>query len=107
MLRLAPFIAPEFSPCCTTCVNSCASNRLPLPDPGTYWHLGKEVKKRISGRARPFEHPELKKRKGPAYVSKGDKSSASEKRRLRNKEARKMLDSGVRPDGRRLPKKLQ
>lgn len=78
-----------------------------LPDKGTFWHLGKEVKKRVSGRARPFEHPELKKRTGPPSISKGDRSAAVDKRRLRNKEARKMLDSGVRPDKRRLPRSLR
>ena len=34
-----------------------------IPDRGTYWHLGKEVKAPISGRVRPNEHPEINKPK--------------------------------------------
>lgn len=78
-----------------------------LPDRGTYWHLGKEVKTRIRGRARPFEHPELNKPKPKQPLSKGDLQVAREKRNLQRKEARKMLDSGVRPDKKRLPRSLR
>ena len=31
-----------------------------LPDKGTYWHLGKEVKSRIRGKVKPWHHPEIK-----------------------------------------------
>lgn len=30
-----------------------------IPDRGTYWHLGQEVSY-LPGRARPYEHPEVK-----------------------------------------------
>ena len=64
-----------------------------LPDKGTYWHLGKEVKSRISGPARPFEHPELNKPKPPPRRSKGDLEVAREKRHLQAKEAQRMRAS--------------
>ena len=35
-----------------------------LPDRGTYWHMGKEVSKRVT-RARPWEHPEIHKQPPP------------------------------------------
>ena len=78
-----------------------------LPDKGTYWHLGKEVKSRVKGAFRPFEHPEINKPKPPPRKSKGDVAVEQDKRQLRRSEARKMLDSGVRPSKGRLPKKLR
>ena len=69
--------------------------------------MGKEVKSRIKGPFRPFEHPEINKPKPPPRKSKGDVSVEQEKRQLRRSEARKMLDSGVRPSKGRLPKKLR
>ena len=57
-----------------------------LPDKGTYWHLGKEVKSRIKGPARPFEHPELARPKAPPRGAKGEREGgrpggAGEKRK--------------------------
>ena len=70
-----------------------------LPDKGTYWHLGKEVKSRITGPTRPFEHPELNKPKPPPRRSKGDLEVAREKRHLQAKESQRMRAS--RPGPRR------
>ena len=78
-----------------------------LPDKGTYWHLGKEVKSRIKGPVRPFEHPELNKPKPPPRKSKGDVAIEREKQHLRRKEAAKQRASGLQPTRGRLPKKLQ
>ncbi len=78
-----------------------------LPDKGTYWHLGKEVKSLIKGPFRPFEHPELTKPEPPARKSKGDREVEREKQRLQQKELKKMRESGVHPSPRRLPRKLQ
>lgn len=36
-----------------------------LPDRGTFWHLGKEVSKPITGSSPPNEHPELHRRPPP------------------------------------------
>ena len=78
-----------------------------LPDKGTYWHLGKEVKTKISGRVRPNEHPELNKPKPPPRRSRGEVEVEREKRQLRSKEERKMRQSGVRPRANLLPRKLR
>lgn len=78
-----------------------------LPDKGTYWHLGKEVKSRIRGGVRPFEHPEINKPKPPPRKSKGDQEVEREKQRVRQKEEQKMRASGVRPTRTRLPRSLR
>ena len=78
-----------------------------LPDKGTYWHLGKEVKSRVSGPARPFEHPEINRPKPPRRKSKGEVTVEREKSRLRQQEAKKMLDSGVTPTRNRMPRSLR
>src|SRR5436309_7484752 len=43
-----------------------------IPDKGTYWHLGKEVKNMISGPVRPNEHPEINKPEPAPKPLKGD-----------------------------------
>jgi putative FmdB family regulatory protein len=43
-----------------------------IPDKGTYWHLGKEVKNLISGPVRPNEHPEINKPEPAPKPLKGD-----------------------------------
>jgi putative FmdB family regulatory protein len=68
-----------------------------IPDKGTYWHLGKEVKRPITGPARPGEHPELNKPAPPRRPSKGEIEVERDKIRLRQKEVKKMRDSGVNP----------
>ena len=78
-----------------------------LPDKGTYWHLGKEVKSRIKGPFRPWEHPEVNPPKPPPRKSKGDREAEREKQRLREKEFRKMRESRVVPSKARLPRKLR
>jgi putative FmdB family regulatory protein len=78
-----------------------------LPDKGTYWHLGKEVKSRIRGGMRPFEHPEINKPKPPPRKSKGDLEIEREKLHLRRKEEGKMRASGLRPMRDRLPRSLR
>jgi len=42
-----------------------------IPDKGTYWHMGKEVKQRAK-RMKGYEHPELAKPKAPNIPGKGD-----------------------------------
>lgn len=43
-----------------------------IPDRGTYYHLGKEVKKPITGGGRMNEHPEINKPRPKPSKSKGD-----------------------------------
>ncbi len=68
-----------------------------IPDKGTYWHLGKEVKRPITGPVRPGEHPDLAPPRRPARKSKGEVEIEREKANQRQKEEKKMRDSGVRP----------
>jgi hypothetical protein len=78
-----------------------------LPDKGTYWHLEKEVKRRVRGPFRPFEHPEINKPRPPVRPSKGDVQVQREKAAQRTKELRRMQKSGVRPAENLLPKSLR
>src|SRR5581483_1285384 len=50
-----------------------------IPDKGTYWHLGKEVKNLISGPVRPNEHPEINKPEPAPKPLKGDLIEARER----------------------------
>ena len=68
-----------------------------IPDKGTYWHLGREVKGPIRGPVRAGEHPELNKRQPRPRKSKGEIEVEREKAHVRRKEEKKMLDSGLRP----------
>ena len=53
-----------------------------IPDKGTYWHLGKEVKNLITGPVRPNEHPEINKPEPKPKQLKGDLAAERERRRL-------------------------
>ncbi|MEX2247564.1 MAG: zinc ribbon domain-containing protein [Dehalococcoidia bacterium] len=66
-----------------------------IPDRGTYYHLGKEVKTRISGKVRANEHPELTKPRPKPTKSKGELEIAREKRQLRAKEERRKRADGA------------
>ena len=78
-----------------------------LPDKGTYWHLGKEVKTRINKPVRPFEHPELNKPKPAPRKSKGDREVEREKTHLREKERQKIRKSGLKIVDAHLPRQLR
>jgi putative FmdB family regulatory protein len=65
-----------------------------IPDRGTYYHLGKEVKTPITGGVRMNEHPELVKRKPKPKKSKGELSALDDKRAARAKEAKVRRDAG-------------
>jgi putative FmdB family regulatory protein len=78
-----------------------------IPDRGTYWHLGKEVKSRISGQTRMNEHPELAKPQPRKTLSKGEKEIQRERAHHEAKdEARKRKDGAPRviDNTKRLPK---
>jgi len=49
-----------------------------IPDKGTYWHMGKEVKQRAKSMV-GHQHPELAERKPPKYISRGEGKAAQEK----------------------------
>jgi hypothetical protein len=57
-----------------------------IPDKGTYWHLGQEVKKLVTGPVRPNEHPEINKPEPSPRPLKGDVEVAKEAGRLQFKQ---------------------
>jgi len=64
-----------------------------IPDKGTYWHLGKEVRRPVTGPVRPNEHPEINKPKPPPKKSKAELETEREQRELEKKEKRKVRAS--------------
>jgi putative FmdB family regulatory protein len=57
-----------------------------IPDKGTYWHLGKEVKKRAK-RMKGYEHPELAKPKPKARPGRGEIAARQDRALLQRSEA--------------------
>jgi hypothetical protein len=53
-----------------------------IPDKGTYWHLGKEVKNLVTGPVRPNEHPEINKPEPRPRTLKGDASDQQDAARM-------------------------
>jgi len=66
-----------------------------IPDKGTYWHLGKEVRAPARGPVRMNEHPEINKPVPPPRKTRGEMEDEREKKILRKKEEKMMRDSGV------------
>ncbi|MGH2586311.1 MAG: FmdB family zinc ribbon protein [Dehalococcoidia bacterium] len=59
-----------------------------IPDKGTYWHLGKEVKSLITGPVRPNEHPEVNKPEPAPRKAKGQVSDERERKRIERQHQR-------------------
>lgn len=74
-----------------------------LPDKGTFWHMGKEVKKRAK-RMHWYDHPELTPPKPKPRPAKGDLTSARDRQVTRGKELRYRDRWGVDERGLRTPK---
>jgi putative FmdB family regulatory protein len=68
-----------------------------LPDRGTYWHLGKEVKQMNTGGVPAFEHPELYKPTPKKEPSRGEQTDISEIDHLKKRHGQMLKDSGERP----------
>jgi putative FmdB family regulatory protein len=66
-----------------------------IPDRGTYYHLGKEVKNPIRGAMRMNEHPELAKPRPKPRKSKGDLEIQRDKREIERKEKKARRDAGL------------
>jgi putative FmdB family regulatory protein len=66
-----------------------------IPDRGTYYHLGKEVKKRISGPVRMNEHPEINKPRPKPKKSKGEIEAMRDRQHAAAKEEAKRRASGM------------
>jgi len=65
-----------------------------IPDRGTYWHLGHEVSKPITGEGVAWEHPEVNKPKPEPVLAKGDQDDKDEFARLKGKFVQDLRDSG-------------
>ncbi len=57
-----------------------------IPDKGTFWHMGKEVKQRAK-RMKGFEHPELAKPKSRPRPGRGEIAATIDKALSQNSEA--------------------
>src|SRR2546426_5957613 len=57
-----------------------------IPDKGTYWHMGQEVKSRAK-RMKGWEHPELATPKAPARPGKGEVAARRDKGLMERSEA--------------------
>lgn len=66
-----------------------------IPDRGTYYHLGKEVKKPITGGVKANEHPEINKPKPRPTKSKGDLAVEKDREVAVAKEKRRQKKDGV------------
>jgi len=69
-----------------------------IPDKGTYWHMGTEVKSRAK-RMKGWEHPELAKPKPKQRPTRGESSVQREKRVLVRQDARYRSRWGIDKDG--------
>jgi len=69
-----------------------------LPDKGTYWHMGKEVKTRAKT-MKGWTHPELYKPEPEPRPARGELSAAGDKRSLEAREMRHRDRWGVDKDG--------
>ena len=74
-----------------------------LPDKGTYWHMGKEVKKRAR-RMRWYDHPETTPPKRPPTPTKGEKETEKDRQARRANDLRYRDRWGVDDRGFRTPK---
>jgi putative FmdB family regulatory protein len=68
-----------------------------LPDRGTYWHLGKEVKQMNTGGVPAFEHPETYKPAPKKELSPSERADVAELDNLRERHGQMLADSGERP----------
>ncbi len=68
-----------------------------IPDRGTYYHLGKEVKHAITGAVRMNEHPEINKPKPRRKKTKGEMEIIEHQEEVVTKENKKLLDAGIVP----------
>jgi putative FmdB family regulatory protein len=66
-----------------------------IPDRGTYYHLGKEVKKPITGPTRMNEHPEINKPQPKPRKSKGELSAQADRKQAIAKEQARQRKDGV------------
>src|SRR5438034_10357823 len=69
-----------------------------IPDKGTFWHMGQEVKTRVT-RMKGWEHPELAKPKPKPRRTKGETQAQRDKRLAALGDARERARWGIDKDG--------
>ena len=69
-----------------------------IPDKGTYWHMGKEVKHRAK-QMKGWEHPELAKPKPKPRPTKGERAVNVDKRVVARQDSRYRSRWGIDKDG--------
>lgn len=69
-----------------------------IPDKGTYWHMGKEVKQRAK-QMKGWTHPELYKPEPKPKLSKGELKAQRDKRVLERADARYRSRWGIDKQG--------
>jgi len=69
-----------------------------IPDRGTYWHMGKEVKSRAT-RMKGWEHPELAKPKPTPRPTRGERTAGRDKLVAQRTDARYRGRWGIDKDG--------
>jgi putative FmdB family regulatory protein len=72
-----------------------------LPDRGTYWHLGKEVKQMNRGGVPAFEHPETYKAAPTKELSTAERDDVTELDHLKKRHAQMLAEAGERPSASR------
>ena len=68
-----------------------------IPDRGTYWHLGKEVSKPITGGGVAYEHPEVNKPKPKPIPTAAELNEMHEVEHLKRQHAKQLADSDITP----------
>lgn len=66
-----------------------------IPDRGTYYHLGKEVKRPITGPTRMNEHPEINRPRPKRVKSKGEIETIADRQRAEAKEKARRRRDGM------------
>ena len=66
-----------------------------IPDRNTYYHLGTEVKRPISGPVRPNEHPDLKYEDDEPAKTKGDLQNIEDWKRQRLEDLERKREEGI------------
>jgi putative FmdB family regulatory protein len=66
-----------------------------IPDRGTYYHLGKEVRRPVTGPVRMNEHPEINKPEPKRRKSKGELEIVADRKRSEAKEKARARKDGA------------
>jgi putative FmdB family regulatory protein len=69
-----------------------------IPDKGTYWHMGREVKQRAK-RMKGWEHPELAKPQPKPTLTRGERTAKGEQIVAQRGDVRYKDKWGLKPDG--------